>query len=399
MKWLLRRGATGLVLTIVFGLSGRGAFAVSCFSDPAHPPICVAQAGDKVCSGDSSRQCVVNGDCVLGQTCVSSGLTTIGVTATPFSGTSITSVSISGSGNLVTIPGAVSGGLDQTVTFRVRQTTTTQDDLGTAVVHQSNGATCTVDMTFDFRASAGSTPQSICSLTGGYTLDVISTLPSPAGTTACSSHLGNCSESPNLPADYEFVSNDSRVLSVHSPITGPAVDMQLVRAGSFLSNLRLMYSRFNGSSFPTYDDITYAVVPGSTIIRGTGQWSDVKLVAADSLSGNSNNLVPTVGEWGLVIMTLLLLTAATVLLARHRLALASGPSSESGPALVRRGLLLKVSAGIGALGLLSFATAVRLGWTPNATDGIGSLVSAGILAYLLHYGIALTRDDGKGGPH
>jgi hypothetical protein len=98
-------------------------------------------------------------------------------------------------------------------------------------------------------------------------------------------------------------------------------------------------------------------------------------------------------------MTLLLLTAATVLLARRRLVLSSGPSTVSGPALVRPGLLLKVSAGIGALGLLSLAVAVRLGWAPNATDGVGSLVSAGLLAYLLHYGIALTRDDGKGGPH
>lgn len=399
MKPVIHRAVTALVCTIAVVLVGGSTWGSTCAPNPTSAPLCVAQAGDKVCNNDTSRQCAINADCTGGGTCVSSGLTTIGVTATPFSGQSITSVAVTGSANLVTIPASVSGGVNQVVTFRVRQTTTTQDDLGTAIVNQSNGTTCTVDLTFDYRATVGSTPQTICALTGGYTLDVISTLPSPAGTTACSSHVGNCTETPNLPAGYDWQTSDSRVLSIHSPISGPNVDMQITRAGSFLSSLRMMYSHFSGSAFPTYADITYAVVPGSTIIRGTGQWSDVKLVAANTLSPGTPNLVPTVSEWGLVIMSLLLLTASTVLLARRRLATASGPSQDSGSALVAPALLGKVAAGIGLIGLLSLAVAVRLGYAPSATDAVGALVSTGILAYLLHYWIALTKDDGKGGPH
>lgn len=409
MKRYGRSAFSGLVLAAALVVGVSPSQGSTCFSDPANPPICVAQAGDKVCSGDTSRQCVVNSDCIGGQTCVASGLNTVGVRAVPFTGTSITSVSVTGSVNLVTIPGSVSGGVNQTVTFRVRQTTTTQDDVGSAIVNQSNGASCTVDMTFDYRALDGSTPQPICSLTGGYTLDVINTLPSPAGTTVCSSHLGNCTETPNLPPGYDFVSNDSRVLSVHSPITGPHVDMQINRTGSFMSNLRMMYSHFSGSSFPTYADITYAVVPGTTAafapnlarteIRGTGEWSDIKLLAATSPASAADNLVPTISEWGLIIMSLLIVSASTVLLARRRLAAASGPSRDMGPALVAPRRLGKVAAPSFALTLLSLAIAARLGWTPTATDVIGSLVSAGILAWLLHYWIALARNDGKGGPH
>lgn len=399
MKPLIHRAVTALVSTTAVVLVVGSAWGSTCAPNPTSAPLCVAQAGDKVCNNDSSRQCAVNADCTGGGTCVSSGLTTIGVTVTPFSGQSITSVAVTGSPNLVTIPASVSGGVNQVVTFRVRQTTTTQDDLGTAIANQSNGTSCTVDLTFDYRAVAGSTPQTVCALSGGYTLDVINSLPSPAGTTACSSHIGNCTETPNLPAGYDWQTSDSRVLSIHSPISGPNVDMQMTRAGGFLSTLRLMYSHFSGSSFGTYADITYAVVPGSTIIRGTGQWSDVKLVAANTLSPGTPNLVPTVSEWGLAIMSLLLLTASTVLLTRRRLAVSSGASLDSGPPIVAPALLGKVAAAIGVLGVLSLAVAVRLGYAPSATDATGALLCAGILAYLLHYWIALTRDDGKGGPH
>ena len=398
MKRFVRQAPGVLAGMTVIALAAAAAWGVTCFSDPANPPTCTASAGDKVCSGDTSRQCFANTDCVTPQTCVSAGATTIGVRAVPFSGMQITSASISGSANLATIPSSVSGGINATVTFRVKQTTTTQDDAGTVVVHQSNGATCSVDVGFDYQAASGSTPQTICSLTGGYTFDVINVLPSPSGTTACSSHLANCTESPGLPAGYDYLSNDSRVLSVHSPITSAYVDMQLTRAGGFLSDLRLMFSHFNGSSFPVYQDITYYVQPGSTRIRGTGQWSDIKVVAGTSPPG-SGFLTPAIGEWGMMIMSLLLMSASSVLLARRRVAMSlAGPSGALAPPLFDAGLFRPIFVGVGTLGLLSSFIAVGLGWTPSATDVVGSLLSAGILAYLLHFWIALARRHGKGGP-
>jgi hypothetical protein len=401
MKRHPRHVSAALACAIVIALTGNSGWGATCFSDPTNPPICTAKASDKVCSGDSTKQCYVNADCTGFGTCVSAGVTTIGVTAVPFTGTQITSASISGSANLVTVPASVSGGINATVTFRVVQTNTTPtlDDVATVIVNQSNGASCTVGADFHYQSSAGSTPQTICPSMGGYALDVLSVIPSPIGTTACSSHLANCTDSPGLPSGYDFQTNDSRVLSVQSPITGPAVDMKLTRAGpTFLSNLRMMYSRFNGSSFPTYTDITYDVQPGSTIIRGTGQWSPIKIVAGLPPAGSSGALTPTLGEWGMIIMSLLLLTASSVLLTRRRAALSpGGPSGNPGLPLLDAGLLGRMVAGTATLGLISFMIATGLGWTPSATDVVGSLLGSGILAYLLHYWITVAKHNGKGG--
>ncbi len=109
--------------------------------------------------------------------------------------------------------------------------------------------------------------------------------------------------------------------------------------------------------------------------------------------------IPTVSEWGLGIMMLLLLTAGTVVLSSVRWRVpstvtgsqrASVPEWSSPP--FDRNLLAKVSFGVLGVVLLGFAGAFALFGTLSAVDVTGALLSAPIVAYLVHLFVLRGRD-------
>jgi hypothetical protein len=237
-------------------------------------PICKAAPGERVCSGAPSKQCHEDADCSPG-TCVS---TSLGVGGTVGGNPdAIASVVLTGATNLSLTTSA----LGTSVTFRVVQTNPTLDAVGTVEATDSLGRSCTVPVSFHYRAVPGAispeSPETICTFAENYSFKVNSAPSSPAGTTVCSSHLAACDGVPGLPAGYVHLA-DNRVLTIRSPIAGAAVQMEMTRGGSFNSDLRLFFSTSAdiGATFSSpYADVTTSTTSGSSIIRGTGQWVSV----------------------------------------------------------------------------------------------------------------------------
>ncbi len=104
--------------------------------------------------------------------------------------------------------------------------------------------------------------------------------------------------------------------------------------------------------------------------------------------------VPTLTEWGMIIFTLLLLTAGTLFAMRSQAR--TGGSGRAGgiPELVFvPGVFIKALALTGLLALAGFAFGAWLSsGPPDATDVIGTLVSAPVFAYLLHLLMIFKRE-------
>lgn len=349
-------------------------------------PVCFAQPGDRTCSLEPTRQCHTNADCSAG-TCDPNVLGIGGtVTANPFS---ISSVVLTGATN-VTLTASAPGSL---VTFRVVQTNPALDGTATVVATDSNFQTCRVPVNFHVRSSGAAVNEPVCPLAESYGADVISSPVSPAGTTACSSHLATCADV--LPFGYEFSPWDSRILSIRSPIAGAGVITEVTRAGTFIGNLRLMFSRSTdlGASYTPFADVTTSVLPGSTKIRGTTQWSDVRFAVAFAPAGAAAAATPTMGEWAMILLILLMLTASSALLTRRRFALAASAASEPvGPALFVPRIYIRTLAGTVALASAALAACSWLDLAPSSTDVAGALTSAAILAYLAQLWIVQSWD-------
>lgn len=99
--------------------------------------------------------------------------------------------------------------------------------------------------------------------------------------------------------------------------------------------------------------------------------------------------VPTIGQWGLIILSLLILTFGVVAL-RSRQTVLAGTANTSFPATFRQlpfnktafgNMLIYVMIGLA----VTFAVAVSLfGYEMTSADVPGSLVAGPLLAYLLH---------------
>ncbi len=106
---------------------------------------------------------------------------------------------------------------------------------------------------------------------------------------------------------------------------------------------------------------------------------------------NPAHAIPTVSEWGLGIMLLLLLTAGTIVLSGLRWSAAGGavgPQVAGAPEWTAPpfdgGLLARVFAAALGLVFLVWVGAAGLFEAPAAVDVVGSLICVPILAYLVH---------------
>lgn len=136
-------------------------------------------------------------------------------------------------------------------------------------------------------------------------------------------------------------------------------------------------------------------------------WKDLRYPCGHKLIGTidlafvitSPSNIPTVSEWGLIIMTLLLLTAGTIILARRRVVLAGagGGSVDTSMApdmpLFAPSVFATALVGTLALVGIGFAVAFRLNDELATRDIIGSLISAPIFAYMVHLWIQLGRKN------
>lgn len=136
----------------------------------------------------------------------------------------------------------------------------------------------------------------MCPLAEGSSVKVFSAPNSIAGTTACCSQLASCGDGPAVGTDF---ATGSRIISIRSPIASlgvPDVVMDFANDGVCDKTRRLLFARSanGGITFTPFADITssttllgcaftgspsdeFAPTAVLTGIRGTGQWSDVKL--------------------------------------------------------------------------------------------------------------------------
>ena len=306
--------------------------AMTCTSGP---PMCRATPGAKVCSSLASRQCNVDADCApSGGTCIAGPLAIGGtVTANP---NHITTITLTGSANLTLVASAPPTAAS--ASFRVFPTTPGVDAQGTVVGTDGSGQTCTVPVTFRNRSAGAPSNEDVCPLAGGTSVTLVSGPNSAAGTTACCSQLAQCTDGP--PKGSDFTAN-SRIVSIRSPIASlgiPDVVMDLTKDGICESTRRMLFSRSTdgGITYSPFANITastttpecaFAAPPDDerapllarTIIRGTGQWSDVRV--ADGIPaatpGGGFSPVPALSDWMKILLATVIFGIGAYLLRRN----------------------------------------------------------------------------------
>jgi hypothetical protein len=170
------------------------------------------------------------------------------------------------------------------------------------------------------------------------------------------------------------------------------------------------------------DDITYSV-PHNTfhqgdqpstnivdLIQGSGNGVDPgnSVTLSFSYAGGTLNAVswywthtsvPTLSEWGLIAMGLLLLTVGTIFIRKYQAVLSPAGGTMAaghtrGP-LFASSLYFRVLAAVMALVLLGVGAVIWRSGTISATDLAGALLCASIAAYWVHL-LLLWRNGAQG---
>jgi len=177
---------------------------------------------------------------------------------------------------------------DASVDFRVVPIDSLLDGQGTVIVTDVSGKSCTLPVTFRAVDPGPADAEAICS-GAGTLLSVSNPVSGPGGPSACSLELLGDDSDPALPPGYEPSPGDDpfpcRIMTIESPISG-TTSMTYKKDGDFEPRLRLLFSHFNGSTFPPFTDITSSVdqittiTPDPTRVKGSGGWSPVKVTCA-----------------------------------------------------------------------------------------------------------------------
>lgn len=172
--------------------------------------------------------------------------------------------------------------------FSVFQTDDTMDAAGTVVVSDGAGNTCSLPVRFRSLAAGEPVDDEVLCAGEGILLQVSNPEPTGGGTAVCASQLP-AEDDPAYPPGYEPSPETDpfpcRVLTLDTPISGDTT-MVYKKDGDFDPHLRLLYSLFDGSVFPPFQDITDSVqpildiVPDPTRLEGGGKWSQVKIACA-----------------------------------------------------------------------------------------------------------------------
>jgi len=173
------------------------------------------------------------------------------------------------------------------VAFRVEPANPALDGHASVLVTDGDGKSCTLPITFDAVPAGTTEAEPIC-VAPGVLLSVTNPLSSPGGQAACSAPIAT-GDDPPFPPGYEPSPEDDpfpcRTMTIKSPISGPTT-MVYKKDGTFEPRLRLLFSRYDGISFPPFADITESVDPIATVtpdptrVKGGGTWSEVKVTCA-----------------------------------------------------------------------------------------------------------------------
>jgi len=255
---------------------GEG-YLVQAFGEPSGACTPPADARPPICSGDPTRlpSPAVNGTASDNQT-DDTGIVRVELAA--------------GSSNLaLSVPGASGGGgvftfgtPQSSITFAAVQTNAALPAQGSILIRDDADNTCGLPVQFVILPPGPLSNATLCS-GAGITLQVTNESPTlPGGTAVCSADLPSAA-TPPLPDGYEFSPADDpfacRALAVDSPVSGQTL-LGYEKQGAFDSRLRLLFSKFDGVSFPPFTDITQEVEAGSTKLSGRATMSEIKTACA-----------------------------------------------------------------------------------------------------------------------
>jgi hypothetical protein len=106
--------------------------------------------------------------------------------------------------------------------------------------------------------------------------------------------------------------------------------------------------------------------------------------------------IPTLSEWGLIIFSLLILTLITTVVVKRRMAgIGAGGDMTmpiSGPLFFPAQFIKSLTMMLGAAGVILIAATLISGSIP-IRDIVGTILSAGIVAYIVHLWIVSSRSD------
>jgi putative metal-binding protein len=171
--------------------------------------------------------------------------------------------------------------------WRVQPTLPGVDGSGTVLATDAAGNSCHFDVTFSAFPGGDAEDLVVCRDTG-LVLSVTNPLAADAGQIICSSTPPGAGDPPYPPGYEPSPGGDPfpcTVFTIKSPIHGYTL-MTLKKDGDFEPRLRMLYSAFDGVSFPPFTDVTLSVdqvatiVPDPTRSRGGGTWSQVKIACA-----------------------------------------------------------------------------------------------------------------------
>jgi hypothetical protein len=173
------------------------------------------------------------------------------------------------------------------VSWRIAPTAPGVDGSGTVVATDTLGQTCTFEVTFTAFGGGATDDFVVCRDTGLLLLVSNASVATP-GQIVCGSTLPGPTE-PSFPAGYEPSPESDpapcKIFTIKSPISGNTT-MIYKKDGDFEPRLRLLFSRFDGATFPPFADITETVeqidsiIPDPTRVKGSGTWSQVKVACA-----------------------------------------------------------------------------------------------------------------------
>jgi hypothetical protein len=162
------------------------------------------------------------------------------------------------------------------------------DGQGTVIVTDVSGKSCDLRVTFR-NVNPGPVNGELICRGSGTLLSVSNPESGPGGPAVCSVEAPG-GDDPPLPPGYDPSPSDDpfpcTVMTIKSPISGDTL-MSYKKDGPFEPSLRLLFSRFDGSLFPPFVDITTSVDPIATLtpdptrVDGKGGWSQVKVTCAN----------------------------------------------------------------------------------------------------------------------